>query len=115
MSEHKLNDQWIEGGRMYKATAGKNNCLGCSLDNGSVMCGYKNIIKCGEGQNFIIKDLGPVDDNGCLAEERTGLFPVVKQDGPMWFVEMHTSLINVLCIGRTMQQVIDRWNQRCAL
>ena len=113
----EIGEQWIENGRMYKAVSGKFNCLGCSLDNGSVMCIHKNIVECREGQNFIIHDLGPVNEDGCLAEERTGLFPVVENHfHNLWVVTLITNdfpkIIQVSCYGATKQQAIDAWNWR---
>lgn len=110
MSEHKPNDQWVQDGRMYKAVKGRCLCFGCSFDDGSAGCSH--LSECSEGENYIFKDLGPVDDNGCLAEERTGSFPTVKQDGCVWYVELQTVSTVVLCIGYSRQETIDKWNHR---
>ena len=123
-----LGEQWIENGRMYKAISGKFNCLGCSLDNGSVMCIHKNIVECGEGQNFIIHDLGPVNEEGCLACPFCGAFPIVRcieeQEGecivaqafcPKGDLEIQEpeGKGHVLWFMRTtLQQAIDAWNRR---
>ena len=121
-----LDEQWVEEDRhMYKAVGfpqyGCVLCNGCHMAHGSdqreekkawCQMGDDFLPFCNFGNNFVVHDLGPVNEDGCLAEGRTGLFPRVKQDGPMWFVEMHTSMVNVLCIGGTKQQAIDAWNWR---
>ena len=65
----------------------------------------------------IIRDLGPVNEDGVLAEERTGLFPVVENHfHNLWVVTLITNdfpkIIQVSCYGATKQQAIDAWNWR---
>ena len=98
----EIGEQWIENGRMYKAVDGPkivnglmegNTCHGCCyVDKWDDDCLNPNqAFPVGKG--VIVKDLGPVNEDGCLAEERTlrdwfagmvmqGLFsnPEVKRD-----------------------------------
>ena len=121
MSEHKIGEQWIENGRMYKAISGKFNCLGCSLDNGSVMCIHKNIVECEEGQNFIIHDLGPVNEDGLLACPFCKEFPKGVSKGTeykndceisIFYIEHSCKVIQTTEFTYSEQQSIDAWNWR---
>jgi hypothetical protein len=113
----QLGEQWIEDGRMYKAVVGRQKyCLGCSKNDDSVVCRCKNIVGCEEGENFIIKDLGPVNKDGCLAEERTGLFPkfstMAVGTSSKWMLSVKANGFLIAVYGSTRQEVINLWNQR---
>ena len=63
-------------------------------------------------------DLGPVNADGCLREDRTGLFPKVgvEIEPPpimrrVWKVVVETPQILVSVKGKTHQEAIDLWNQ----
>lgn len=122
----EIDEQWVENGRMYKAVEGPkivnglmegNTCHGCCyVDKWDDDCLNPNQA-CPVGKGVIIKDLGPVDENGCLAEERTGLFPKVSQVfDNLWkaFIYVNNDLehIEVAVYGKTKQQAIDAWNRR---
>ena len=62
-----------------------------------------------------IKDLGPVNEEGCLAEERTGLFPKISRleiDDCVWVAAVHDDFVTVMAYGNTEQEAIDAWNRR---
>ena len=73
--ESKLNEQWVENGRMYKAVEGPkivnglmegNTCHGCCyVDKWDDDCLNPNQA-CPVGKGVIIKDLGPVNGEGVL-------------------------------------------------
>lgn len=67
-------------------------------------------------------DLGPVNEDGCLAEERTGLFPEVARKFDLeffdwvWQAYVHVIendiKITVSVVATTREGVIDAWNRR---
>ncbi len=73
----KLGEQWIEkdyGGKphMYKAVGVNDKfdpCIGCCNQGNEEEC-YNAHSNCGRGV-VIIKDLGPVNEDWYLADERT--------------------------------------------
>ena len=119
----EINEQWIEEGsdgkmHMYKAVEGIH-CSGCCYDEGDRGC-YISGLGCptdnGE-TDLVVRDLGPVNEDGCLAEERTGLFPVVENRfHNLWAVTVSiddfVKNVQVTCYGDTKQQAIDAWNRR---
>jgi len=115
----KLNDQWVEDGRMYKAIEAVTpmSCARCDIADGTVCCSYQNVCGCKREPSFIIKDLGRVDKNGFLAEERTGLFPSIYHHAiefDSWYAEVRSEdgSININVWGDTLQEAIDAWNRR---
>jgi len=117
--KHELGDQWIEDGHMYKAIVGKSNCLGCSHNDGSVRCEYKNIIECEEGQNFIIFDLGPVNEDGLLPSIVDGKYPRILPPGMyesgVWIEHAYCTnrgKVTTSVYGLTLQEAKDLWNRR---
>ena len=124
----KLGEQWIEvidGVRhMMKVVKGDGitTCMGCFyFDNYDKDC--KNPVgevQCSEG---IIIDLGPVNEDGCLAEERTGLFPEIANKfdlfamDSVWVAEFQYAdstgmIIQIQIRANTKQECIDAWNRR---
>jgi len=90
--KHELGEQWIEDGHMYKAV--------------------RKI-----GTQYEKKDLGPVNGDGCLAEERTGLFPehvIEKHLNGKYLYKFYVFAfgVNVTTYGETMQEAKDAWNRR---
>ena len=64
----KLNEQWIEDGRMFKAVEGQGceNCWGCHWSDENSCC--DSMVKCpvnASETGLIVKDLGPVNEDGC--------------------------------------------------
>ena len=117
-----LNDQWIEeieGVRhMVKAipiTSGYV-CHGCMFYDANIQDCSKYTIPC-DDKKFIIKDLGPVNEEGCLAEERSGKFPEIEHQsyGPVrWSCLVMDDFGYVRTFGDTKQEAIDAWNRRHA-
>ena len=122
----EIGEQWIEecsDGKMhmYKAVEGpkivnglmeSNTCHGCCyVDKWDDDCLNPNQA-CPVGKGVIVKDLGPVNEDGCLAEERTGIFPNISFTCDEWCVEYNEDYISVACFGVTKQQAIDAWNRR---
>jgi len=89
--KHELNEQWIEDGRMRKCTF-----VGEYISKS--------------------KDLGPVNEDGYLAEERTGLFPETKgvfgDDWANYTVFVKSGGVYVGCHAPTLQEAKDIWNRR---
>ena len=123
----KLNEQWIETidgeQRMVKAVKRLDKiswCSGCLfLDESDDDC-TRNITPCGN-MEFIIKDLGPVNEEGFLAEERTGLFPEISHDTRSGIYEavVYATLIDpplcpvlVRVQASSMDRLRDAWNRR---
>ncbi len=120
----KLGEQWIEvidGKRhMLKAverpeeishiSARVHPCFKCFFQMDDYDCAYPSV--CDMQRRVIIKDLGPVNEDGVLAEERTGLFPNISFTCDEWCVECTEDYISVACFGVTKQQAIDAWNRR---
>jgi len=116
----KLNDQWIEDGRMRKAVL-PSFCelcvynLGTVQSTGGVYC--KNGSYC-VTQTGHVKDLGPVNEEGCLAEERTGLYPEIWREEYLvegkeyWHCSLCEMWVHVATYGKTKQEAIDAWNRR---
>ena len=130
----QLGEQWIEeidGVRhmvkAVKGVEGEKLCTACifkpriypdysKIRHDTVQtpfrCAYGVLCPIEEGY---IKDLGPVNDNGCLAEERTGLFPKISRleiDDCVWVAAVHDDFVTVMAYGNTKQEAIDAWNRR---
>lgn len=122
-----LNEQWVENGRMYKAVLQEskiinrvidgNICHGCChVDNWDDDCLHPSKL-CPLDKGLIVKDLGPVNEEGCLAEERTGLFPAItKVNDGIWKASVYQNggliQIEIEVWATTRQQVIYAWNRR---
>jgi len=140
----ELNEQWVEvidGKRhMLKAVPplsiydGKSingrTCHGCSfVDEWDDDCTLKNPpcrISEHKAGPFIIKDLGILNEDGCLPEERTGKYPTIKDRNEYegWLL-LHIwdcivcekignddEAIEIRVSALTRQEAIDRWNRR---
>ena len=114
----KLNEQWIDGGRMYKAVPSVDVCDGCCYLDISVYPHERTCGECKTGTDeLIVKDLGPVNEDGCLAEERSGLFPEIKHQRYVpvrWSCLVMDDFGYVRTFGDTKQEAIDAWNRRHA-
>lgn len=105
-----LGEQWVENDRMYKAVKGV--CENCGISH---LCTLS--ASCPMVWGLIAKDLGPVNEDGCLAEERTGLFPTITKvtDG-IWKASVYQNgglmQIEIVVWATTQQQVIYAWNRR---
>ncbi|MFA7133144.1 MAG: hypothetical protein WC108_07590 [Bacteroidales bacterium] len=120
---HNIDDSWIEkieGKRhLVKRVEKKSNCSGCiylfQQDRVHVACQHPSAWT---GKDFPCKviDLGEINKDGCLAEERTGKFPVIKtisnEVSEIWFVSYKGNGLCVVANGETKQEAINRWNRR---
>ena len=116
----QLGEQWIEDGRMFKAVEGQGceNCWGCHWSDENSCC--DSMVKCpvnASETGLIVKDLGVVNKDGCLAEERTGIFPTItKVNVGMWKASVYQNegLIQIESEvwATTQQGVFDAWNRR---
>ena len=121
-----LGEQWVENGRMYKAVEGPkivngvmegNTCHGCChIDKWDDDCLHFDQM-CPVEKGLIVKDLGPVNEDGVLAEERTGRFPTLKEKTVNgnnlfgYYVVAHHITVIVEWFS-TKQEAIDAWNRR---
>jgi len=126
-----LGEQWVENGRMYKAVEGPkivnglmegNTCHGCCyVDKWDDDCLNPNQA-CPVGKGVIIKDLGPVNEDGCLVCPFCGESPKIGNFGDgfsdITFYVKHNQSECVICglmrtkSFKTKQQAIDAWNRR---
>ena len=71
-----LDEQWIENGRMYKAVKEQGEeCVGCCHDTPTGCCTAPSMqggkYECPVDRGLMVIDLGPVNEDVVLAEERT--------------------------------------------
>ena len=117
----KLGEQWIEiidgHEHMLKAVAPVFDCQGCMYLAEEGCVNSYLIINCGIGKRFIIKDLGILNEDGCLTN-CWGEYPRIEE-----LVDVHTREHWFRCITRnnvycatesykTKQEAIDAWNRR---
>ena len=112
-----LGEQWVEDGHMWKVVP-NGLCDGCDFNlgcmrNGGVICRSGHCVT----KQGHVKDLGPVNEEGCLAEERTGLFPTItKVNDGIWKASVYQNegliQIEIEVWATTKQGVIDAWNRR---
>lgn len=125
----KLGEQWVEeiDGKehMVKAVNQTNKCSGCVFCT-SIWCADHNQSERDfDCMTMIIKDLGILNDDGCLPEERTGKYPTIKDRnddqaffGHIWDCVVCEKIgdddgaIEVRVSALTRQEAIDRWNRR---
>jgi len=136
--KRELNEQWIGTSRednklhMFKAVEPHNHedyiCSGCDMacssyhDEPMAFCnaGDEILDYCQFGSHFRIKELGIVDENGCLPEERTGLYPdIIHLEGngfleSSWVAQVDDEVddIHVTVYGDTEEEVKFKWNKR---
>ena len=119
----KLNEQWIENGRMYKAVGGiPNFCIGCCWSDAYHCCGVEdcptNHIKTG----LIVRVLGPVNEDGLLGCPFCGEFPKGVSKGTeysdnggetdIFYIEHSCNVVQTTEFTYSEQQSIDAWNRR---
>ena len=126
MAEHKLNEQWVEeiDGKkhMLKAVQSDHLCSGCAFSC-TTFCRdplmSERDIDC--SKMIIIKDLGVLNDDGCLPSPWGGYPKIVRvgrEDFCTYKVRFYLknevvygfTLIEVT--GNTRQEAIDVWNRR---
>jgi len=130
----ELGDQWIEeiDGKKHMVKAvtpyRDNKCDGCSflcsVGLKTIECKVESIIGCKMdinqrpcpvfARNLIIKDLGVLNDDGCLPN-CWGEYPVIECHSEvvvLWYCRTYG---NVRCITAgcsTKEEAIDNWNGR---
>ena len=135
----ELGDQWIEeiDGKKHMVKAvtpyRDNKCDGCSflcsVGLKTIECKVESIIGCKMdinqrpcpvfARNLIIKDLGLVNELGCLPNPwNDKKYPTIYSIGDgvnfeiEWFVESDNGTTHAKAYGKTRQEAIDAWNQR---
>ena len=128
-------EQWVEviDGKkhMYKAVENPyETCQGCTF--GCESCGVCHYCLADGGKcpvnkmDMVIKDLGILNEDGCLPEERTGKYPTIKDrneyEGWRLFhiwdcivcekIGNDDEAIEIRVSALTRQEAIDRWNRR---
>jgi len=111
-----LNEQWVENGRMYKAVETINKtCEGCRYNDDMGKCACKYFIECCQGDDYIVHDLGPVNEDGVLACPFCGAFPeVIQPEDGLAGYGCHCPKCKraISGIHGDMQGVRDAWNRR---
>jgi hypothetical protein len=112
-----LGEQWIENGRMYKKVLKlkkEMSCYGCvylddQCDDCTLVYGEQQCNK-----NFIIIDLGPVNEEGCLAIPcDKNVFPEIeKANDTVWFAKAQSGTVYMESWGIGRKGAIDAWNRR---
>lgn len=124
MEKRKLGEQWVEQGfhdnkmHIYKAIEliGKP-CQGCCNLGLGGECFWESPKYCRNGCDYIIKDLGILNEEGCLPSD-FGVYPEVYEHTLMgidgYMVKAYTSEphIGKYAWGNTKQEAIDAWNRR---
>ena len=125
---HKLGEQWIEEidgkAHMVKAVKQTNKCSGCVFCT-SIWCADHNQSERDfDCMTMIIKDLGILNEYGCLPEEHTGEYPTIKKVVShellmwVWWVgidrkaDVNGANLSIGVEALTKQQAIDAWNRR---
>lgn len=125
MEKRKLGEQWVEeiNGEMHMLKAVSESTQACMFghcfDGDSEECTHNGLCYMSEG--VIIKDLGALNNDGCLPSPWGG-YPKIIRVGREDFctykirfylkhgVSYGNTLIEVT--GNTRQEVIDAWNRR---
>jgi len=117
----KLNEQWIE------VIDGQEHMLKAVLPSLCYCCEYniyKEVgqVKCQNGEQCVtqqghVKDLGILNEEGCLPDERTGLYPRIEEAKDnvqvfKWSCIVSSNDVYIRAHGSTKQQAIDAWNRR---
>ena len=86
--------------------------------------GEQWIVKQDDGRNHLIekvdakeghyKDLGPVNEDGCLESPIGKGFPTIRQNSDKTWVVFWTDSkhVRIFSVGATEQEAIDAWNWR---
>jgi hypothetical protein len=125
-------EQWVEvideKKHMVKEVKSDNEhvvCPRCMFSDGHGTCVYPED-DCPVRNGHYIKDLGILNEDGCLPEERTGKYPTIKDrneyEGWRLFhiwdcivcekIGNDDEAIEIRVSALTRQEAIDRWNRR---
>ena len=128
----EIGEQWIEEGsdgkmHMYKAVEGEN-CTGCAFGKMCQSSRLNNIHVCDreddcplEYSNTVVKDLGPVNEDGLLACPFCRVYPkqisngveyMLDEEIPTFYVEHRCKTIQATEFCYSEQEAIDIWNRR---
>jgi hypothetical protein len=122
--ERQLNEQWVLeiNGVKHMVKAVEGICIDCFLENGS-RCTRSDECPAGDQGDYIIKDLGILNDDGLLPCPFCGEYPLVENayegvsghntpDG-FWRISCFGKNHEMAFFsGKTRQQAIDAWNRR---
>lgn len=112
----KLGEQWIEeiDGIRHMVKVVKGECERCCVSH---LCNLS--ADCPMIMGFIGKDLGLVNELGCLPNPwNDKKYPTIYSIGDgvnfeiEWFVESDNGTTHAKAYGKTRQEAIDAWNQR---
>lgn len=119
--ERKLNEQWIEviDGKkhMLKAVPSVDigSCTACDFEGQESKCaGFPNSV-CGSNSNsFIIKDLGILNEDGCLPApwDETKYPKITVLFGNVYNIEVMEGFWFMQVRGDTLEKAVERWNRR---
>ena len=118
---YKLGEQWVEelNGKMHMYKAVEGPCERCDISH---TCNLS--VDCHMERGLIAKDLGILNEDGCLPEERTGEYPTIKKvlslDLLMWVwwvgidkkADINGAKLSIGVEALTEQEAIDAWNRR---
>jgi len=118
----KLGEQWIETidgeQHMVKAVANNQTCYMCRFAGDRLVCTASQEIQngCDSGWNYCIKDLGPVNEEGCLAMPcDKNVFPEIeKVNNSVWFAKAQSGTVYMESWGIGRKGAVDSWNRRHA-
>lgn len=111
------DEQGREGGKIYDCEKGGSVMRKPGEQWVEEIDGDMHLYMCiglNDDMSEIIKDLGILNEEGVLAEERTGLFPVIAglESVKCWLVRLNAGNVTITVIGATKQEAIDAWNRR---
>lgn len=113
--ERKLNEQWVLeiNGVKHMVKAVEGICIDCFLENGS-RCTRSDECPAGDQGDYIIKDLGILNDDGLLPCPFCGEYPVVQPENSRAGFGCHCDKCKCAVSGlhESMQEVMDEWNRR---
>lgn len=117
----KLGEQWVEKidgqEHMFKVVANTHNCNGCAYLGDTSICLHSSILECPVDRlDAIIRDLGILNDEGCLPCPFCGKYPKIihpTENMPVVSI-VHTGLGHRILLEffSSEQEAIDAWNRR---
>ena len=114
----KLGEQWVEeiDGKkhMLKAVEPFELCQGCLFNCNYGCCWLKCFDSCHMGNYFIIKDLGILNEDGCLPApwDETKYPKITVLIGNVYNIEVMKGHWFMQVRGDTLEKAVERWNRR---